>query len=59
MTKKSVLGRGLGALIDNTEDVARSKVSASITEIEISKIEGNPWQPRSHFDEEKPDQYFL
>lgn len=53
MTKKSVLGRGLGALIDNTEDVSRSRVSASILEIEISKIEGNPWQPRSRFDVEK------
>lgn len=53
MTKKSVLGRGLGALIDNTEEVTRPKPSASITEIEVSKIEGNPWQPRTRFDEEK------
>lgn len=40
-------------MIDNTEEVTRSRVSASIAEIEISKIEGNPWQPRSRFDEEK------
>jgi len=53
MTKKSVLGRGLGALIDNTEEVTRTRPSASITEIEVSKIEGNPWQPRTRFDEEK------
>jgi ParB family transcriptional regulator, chromosome partitioning protein len=53
MTKKSVLGRGLGALIDNTEEVTKSRTSASISEIEISKIEANPWQPRSRFDEEK------
>lgn len=53
MTKKSVLGRGLGALIDNSDEVTRTRPSASITEIEISKIEGNPWQPRTRFDEEK------
>ena len=53
MTKKSVLGRGLGALIDNPDEVTRSRPSASITEIDISKIEGNPWQPRSRFDEER------
>ncbi len=52
MGKKSALGRGLGALIDTSEDI-RSRPSASINEIEISKIEANPWQPRSHFDEEK------
>lgn len=52
MGKKSALGRGLGALIDTSEDI-RSRPSASINEIEISKIEANPWQPRSHFDEER------
>ncbi len=53
MTKKSVLGRGLGALIDNSEDIVRSRTSASISEIDVNNIEGNPWQPRSRFDEEK------
>ena len=53
MTKKSVLGRGLGALIDNPDDVIVRKPSASVLEIDIDKIETNPWQPRSKFDEEK------
>ncbi|SFD74368.1 ParB/RepB/Spo0J family partition protein [Thermophagus xiamenensis] len=54
MARKNALGRGLGALIDNSEDYTRStpKPQASINEIPIDKIEGNPWQPRSRFDEE-------
>lgn len=46
--KRSVLGRGLGALIDD----AILKPEASINEIEITQIENNPFQPRSHFDQE-------
>ncbi|MDD4646238.1 MAG: ParB/RepB/Spo0J family partition protein, partial [Bacteroidales bacterium] len=46
--KRSVLGRGLGALIED----AGLKPEASINEIEISQIETNPFQPRSHFDQE-------
>ncbi len=46
--KRNVLGRGLGALIDDAEKMQ----SAGISEIEISKIEANPFQPRSKFDEE-------
>ena len=54
MARKNALGRGLGALIDNSEDYTRNtpKPQASINEIPIDKIEGNPWQPRSRFDEE-------
>ncbi len=52
--KKAVLGRGLGALIDNSIEVNAVKPQqASINEIDINKIEANPWQPRSHFDEER------
>ena len=52
--KKAVLGRGLGALIDNSDEVnAVKSQQASINEIDINKIEANPCQPRSHFDEEK------
>ena len=47
--KRNVLGRGLGALID---DADKMQQSAGITEIELSKIEANPFQPRSKFDEE-------
>lgn len=46
--KRSALGRGLSALIED----ANLKPEASINEIEISQIEANPFQPRSHFDEE-------
>ncbi len=46
--KRNVLGRGLSALIDD----ANLKPEASINEIEISLIETNPFQPRSHFDQE-------
>lgn len=48
MVKRNVLGRGLGALID---DAGKMK-QAGISEIELSKIEANPFQPRSKFDEE-------
>ena len=52
MAKKSALGRGLGALIDTTDDY-NSRPGASIIEIDVEKIQANPWQPRSHFDEER------
>ncbi len=48
-TKRNVLGRGLGALIDDAE---KMQSSAGINEIELSKIEVNPFQPRTRFDEE-------
>jgi ParB family transcriptional regulator, chromosome partitioning protein len=48
MVKRNALGRGLGALIDDAEKMKQ----AGITEVEISKIEANPYQPRSNFDEE-------
>ncbi len=48
MVKRNVLGRGLGALIDDAEKMQ----SAGINEIELSKIEANPFQPRAKFDEE-------
>lgn len=51
--KKHVLGRGLGALIENADELQKTKPSASINEVEISMIEANPFQPRTHFDEEK------
>lgn len=49
MVKRNALGRGLGALIDDAEKVQQG---AGISEIELSKIEANPFQPRSKFDEE-------
>ena len=55
MAKKSALGRGLGALIDDRDDFqtrpSRQENELS-NEIELSKIEVNPFQPRIKFDEE-------
>jgi ParB family chromosome partitioning protein len=51
MAQKNALGRGLGALI---EDAGPDRVAppAAINEIDIDKIEVNPFQPRKNFDEE-------
>lgn len=54
LMKKSALGRGLDALI--TMDDLRTGGSSSICEIELSKIQPNPEQPRSVFDEESLDE---
>ena len=44
--KKAALGRGLGALIDGTNQ------NTGTVMVDIRKIEPNPNQPRQHFDEE-------
>ncbi len=52
MTKKNALGRGLGALIDGVEkEVLERKVEANLN-IPVDLIDGNPFQPRAHFDEQ-------
>jgi ParB family transcriptional regulator, chromosome partitioning protein len=48
MVKRNALGRGLGALIDDAEKMKQ----ALISEVELSKIEANPFQPRTKFDDE-------
>jgi ParB family chromosome partitioning protein len=51
MTKKNALGRGLGALIEGVEkEVLERKVEAN-QDISIDSIDGNPFQPRTSFDE--------
>ncbi len=52
MVQKNALGRGLGALIDDANRERYEKLD-TINEIDIDKIETNPYQPRSKFDEEK------
>ena len=47
---KAVLGRGLEALI--TMDGLNTNGSSSISEIELSKIQANPDQPRTVFDQD-------
>lgn len=49
MVKRNVLGRGLGALINDADTMHQS---AGINEIEICNIEANPFQPRTKFDAE-------
>ncbi len=50
MVKRSALGRGLGALIDDADKV-KEQISG-VAEIELSRIEANPFQPRTNFDME-------
>jgi len=50
MQKRNALGRGLGALIDDS-NMPREQIPVS-NEILISEIDANPFQPRVHFDEE-------
>lgn len=56
MAKKSGLGRGLGALLNDSGDdtlvIDRRKPTAGIGAISLSKIEVSPFQPREDFDEE-------
>lgn len=54
--KKSALGRGLGALIDDAKyekrPVEEAVSTSAIAEIDIDKIEANPFQPRKEFEAE-------
>ena len=52
MAKKSALGRGLGALIKQSETDIPERQAYSTDKIEISNIEANPYQPRTNFDQE-------
>ena len=52
--KKQALGRGLSALLREKKDPISSndKVVGNIVEIDLETIEVNPYQPRTHFDQE-------
>ena len=61
--KKQALGRGLSALLKDPEndiqsvaDANADKVVGSIVELDLDSIEVNPFQPRTHFDEESLQQ---
>ena len=51
MAKRNALGRGLGALID---EAGQEKIvtADAVNEIDIYKIEANPFQPRTIFNED-------
>ncbi|TMM53846.1 ParB/RepB/Spo0J family partition protein [Maribacter algarum] len=58
-TRKQALGRGLSALLKDPENDIQSasdknadKVVGNIVELDIDSIEVNPFQPRSHFNDE-------
>ncbi len=55
--KKSALGRGLGALLENPKTDVTTKqqgssapVANTVSTLKIAQIETNPFQPRTHFD---------
>ncbi|MFZ0281793.1 MAG: ParB/RepB/Spo0J family partition protein [Bacteroidales bacterium] len=52
MIKKNALGRGLGALIEGVEKEALEKKVEANSDISVDSIDGNPFQPRTHFDEQ-------
>lgn len=59
-TKRSALGKGLGALLENASTDITSKyegegkeiVVGSVANLSVSKIEANPFQPRTRFEKE-------
>ncbi len=62
-TRKQALGRGLSALLKDPENDIQSasdknadKVVGSIVELDLDRIEVNPFQPRSNFDDESLDE---
>ena len=61
-TKKQVLGRGLTTILDDSKNNPGSISNINTnysTEIDISKISLNPFQPRSAFDKEKLDELVI
>lgn len=56
--KKSALGRGLGALLEDSpakhksEEILPEVVKTGIFEIPLDQIQVNPFQPRIHFDKD-------
>ena len=58
MSKRGGLGKGLGAIFGENpspvpESVKEEQVNVKPTELELSAIKANPYQPRRVFDEEK------
>ena len=53
--KKKRLGRGLGSLIGNVDEITRASeadIESGLTHLPIDKIQRGAYQPRKHFDEE-------
>ena len=61
-TKKQVLGRGLTSILKDSKNKSTniSNVTNKVSsEVDISKISLNPFQPRSSFDREKLDELVI
>lgn len=57
MAKRTALGKGLNALLGETAAILQQQTDtttspAAVREIELDKIESNPYQPRENFDQE-------
>ncbi|UJP63676.1 ParB/RepB/Spo0J family partition protein [Mongoliitalea daihaiensis] len=58
LPKKNALGRGLGALLEDSPQKAKSQElmpatpASGIYEVSLDEISVNPYQPRTHFDKE-------
>jgi len=55
--KRSVLGRGLGALLEDSSKMDTGKIvpntqQANLGSLALNEIEANPYQPRTRFEEE-------
>ncbi|NOR88303.1 MAG: ParB/RepB/Spo0J family partition protein [Bacteroidales bacterium] len=57
MSKKRALGRGLDAILSSPDtditssDISGNYVVGAVAELDLTKIEANPFQPRSEFEE--------
>lgn len=56
MAKQRGLGKGLGALLSETEEEKIIENNHNITELKLSQIQPNQNQPRKEFDQEKLEQ---
>jgi len=51
-TRKQAMGRGLSALLPSNDETTIKNLVGSIIDLELGAIDINPFQPRSHFNEE-------
>ncbi|MGM0497318.1 MAG: ParB/RepB/Spo0J family partition protein [Bacteroidota bacterium] len=51
MAKRNALGKGLGALIEDAGNENGQQQVDAVNEVELSKIDVNPYQPRTNFNE--------
>jgi ParB family chromosome partitioning protein len=62
MSKKRALGRGLDAILSSPDtditsaDISGNYVVGAVAELELDKIEANPFQPRTEFEEQSLDE---